>query len=329
MPYLRTFNPFVDKAPSWPLPKLDEVAYRASRRLVGYPLEDLRRIAEQVAEAIDDEKALYVETETESYVRGLIDRGGWELRYFPGDPDDITESSVRWLLENWPSEADESPSLPQRNDLSDIDALQQAIDYDHFQNPFRALNTRESVATDDAVMVPLFALLSLMKVEEALEALSWGEEGHKWLPKGEIQIIDLASAAHTMAEACEALFTANVYAATDHARRATARHHLEEARKQQEREVRQRQTEREARAVASRERALAEKNARFAAAQDWVWDEWQLHQAEYQHSRVAFARTYVRLVAGQFKMADGDPMKVSERTIWEKWTKGPRSGRDA
>lgn len=323
MPFLENFNPFVDKVPSWPLKKLDHVAWRASRKLTPYHIDDLRRFAREIADAIQEEKELYVEVETQRYVNGLAEHGGWELGYLP-DGSDVTRSSIAWLLENWPGEADEQPSLPEVGDVSDIDALQQALDYDHFQSPFRGYNDWPALSTDDALMVPVFALFSIMKVEEALEALSWGQEGKKWLSAGELALINLSAAADAMAEAMEALFTANLYFAMDHERRSAAVRHEKSIETKHAQELRQRQEERSARAVAARQKALAEKNARFAAARDWIWDEWQLHQSEYEGSRTAFARTYVRLVADRFTAADGTPMMISERTVWEKWTKAPR-----
>jgi hypothetical protein len=121
VPHFENFNPFVDYVPAWPFRRLDEVCRSASHAISAYALDDIKVIADAIEDAITEEKELYVEIETEQYVQRLNERGGWELRYFPGQPEEINEGAIRWLLKNWPSDADEEPDLPDADDLSDAD----------------------------------------------------------------------------------------------------------------------------------------------------------------------------------------------------------------
>lgn len=175
-----TYNPFVDRPPEWPFRKFDDVASRALRLLRAYTLEELRAWAAAIDEAIEWERTLYVEIETDRYVERLVSQGGWELGYL-NDGDHPTETNIRWLLRNWPNEADDLPDLPSEDDVSDIEALQSSLDSERFQNPIESHHF--SVKPEERwwdYQDCIFGLLALMKVEEALNYLGWQKNGYSW-----------------------------------------------------------------------------------------------------------------------------------------------------
>lgn len=175
--YFEKFNPFVDYVPEWPFKRLSAMAWRASQILSHYPIEEIRRIAALLDEAIAAEKNAYVDSETEAYIERLVRNGGWELEYLSGGPEGATEGNIRWLLAHWPTAAERSPDLPDADDLWDSDALEAALDYDHFQDPFLTPGEEwySMLSTPQ-----LWAVFVLMKIEDALQWLGW-VKGNRWL----------------------------------------------------------------------------------------------------------------------------------------------------
>jgi len=55
------------------------------------------------------------------------------------------------------------------------------------------------------------------------------------------------------------------------------------------------------------------------AARAFVRNEWSLHKDAYNGNKSEFSRTYVSIVANRFKTRNGDPLKVTEKTIRESW----------
>lgn len=221
------YNPFVDRPPEWPFRKLDDVASRALKMLRSYQLEELKIWAAEVDKAVEYERELYVSMETDHYIDRLVSHGGWELRYLP-DGYHATEINIRWLLNNWPSEADDLPDLPSEEDVEDVEALQAALDYDRFQNPIESHHFTPKPAErwwdyQDCI----FALLALMKVEEALLSLGWMKNGYGWRPS-DTPRVRVEAAADAALDAMEAMGVAEKFAAIN-LERGIAKTQLERA----------------------------------------------------------------------------------------------------
>ncbi len=92
-----------------------------------------------------------------------MDSGGWELGYLPYDSRN--EAGVRALLDNWPSEADDTPpDIPTPENTTALEALKEAIG--------------NYVLDDDAEFprgheFEYFAVLALWLVADAIKWLGW------------------------------------------------------------------------------------------------------------------------------------------------------------
>jgi hypothetical protein len=69
--------------------------------------------------------------------------------------------------------------------------------------------------------------------------------------------------------------------------------------------------------------AAAKRHESSNKARVFVKNEWDKHKTSYNNNKSAFARSYVALIANQFKDAKGDPLKITEDTIKEIWLKDP------
>jgi hypothetical protein len=186
MPLLENFNPFVDRVPEWPIKQLDSIAYRASRLLSPRDLDGLRRSAREMTTVIEEAKQIGAEVRIQFHVTRLVEHGGWELKYYPqGQP--ATETGVRWLLDNWPEEAEEEPSVPDGDYMSDLHALTVCELYSESESNAR-----------------LFALLATLKVEEILELLGWTKE-HRWIKPDCVTSVSMSLAAGLSIEATDAV----------------------------------------------------------------------------------------------------------------------------
>jgi hypothetical protein len=84
--------------------------------------------------------------------------------------------------------------------------------------------------------------------------------------------------------------------------------------KQQARIIRLHTTQKTSQAASNRHTATN-------LAKEFVRAEWSRHRSAYKNNKSEFARTYVALIANQFQDAKGDPLKVTEKTIKDKWLK--------
>lgn len=290
MSHFDEFNPFVDALPTWPFRRLSQIGFRASSLVRHLSTDELVECANLVEKIVAEERELYVEIETDQYVSRIVARGGWELKYAP-DPDfKVSDGSVRWLLNNWPEEAEEEPDLPRPDDLPDADALQDAFDSDRAHMLSGSKLQRPSVC---------FAVLSLMKVEAALKILGW-TKGNRWL-SATSNPLNLSVAGDEVLEAHEALWCSDRMLEIER----------EEARKILNPQPVDRRAE-------ARRRGTAARNLRLAEAQAWTREQW-LNEATGYDSKADFARIYVNLIAAKFQRANGEPLRVTDRTIREIW----------
>jgi hypothetical protein len=109
--------------------RFNALAVHALRMLERRDLTEIRFAAEEIGKQIDEEIDAYIEVETDSLVRSLSEGVGYQCQYLP-DGSHGTESEIRDLLENWSGEFDDPSGLPERDDLSDLDALSNFLDND-------------------------------------------------------------------------------------------------------------------------------------------------------------------------------------------------------
>jgi hypothetical protein len=152
-----TVPPFDDTDPlrlkvgPWDPFQLYFVSYQARKLCEGMTTTQLMDRARVIAHRLADYIADHLESEKSSLVEHLAERGGWELSYLP--PEARNEEGIRHLLENWPSEADDSSPLDAiEDDVSLIDAI---------------------IDSNDAVD---FAVVALWHVADALRALRKGSD---------------------------------------------------------------------------------------------------------------------------------------------------------
>lgn len=153
------FDPLRGVAPAYPFSHLPSIVERARRLLKNRTRDEIVSAARNADFFIDE----YFRSEKDDYIRQLLDRGGWELRYLPYESRD--EAGVRELLDNWPSEADDPPpDIPTPENTSELAALNECIGH---------------YALDDDAEFPkgrefeYFAVLALWLVADAMDWLKW------------------------------------------------------------------------------------------------------------------------------------------------------------
>jgi hypothetical protein len=107
----------------------------------------------------------------ESYITHLAELGGWELAYLPANVP-ATESNIRDLLDNWPSDADGGrPGVPDTENTRDLDALREIIgSYDVDADP----------SFPDGHEYEYYAVLALWKIADVID-WSRGPSGERVL----------------------------------------------------------------------------------------------------------------------------------------------------
>lgn len=152
---------------SWPFPQLSVVLTEAMAFVGNYPIEELRDYAAKLEEAIAGRKELTIYIAREHLVEKLMREGGPELKHYPKGKE-LSENGIRELLDNWPEDADEEGPLSNPEDLSDLEAMTSLLESSTFENPRHPSDgPGEEVRNADE----LWALLAMLKVEAALEAL--------------------------------------------------------------------------------------------------------------------------------------------------------------
>lgn len=129
--------------------------------------DEIDHAAMRLREAIDIYKSRREIDEFVRYIDRLWERGGWELRYLEDVDEELgpTREDIRHLLENWPEWADDKPDFITSDDFDDLESLQ-----DLWLFPQPEFNEVLSFADNNEYL--LFALLALMKLEEAAAILS-------------------------------------------------------------------------------------------------------------------------------------------------------------
>jgi hypothetical protein len=284
------FDPLTGDVSCWPFFDLWRIAAEARDLLAGLSIDDIRCIEQDLDRTVFDTKEEAARIGLDEYVAEVIETGSWELSYLPADAAP-TQQNVRRLLENWPSSAGELDHRVE-GDYSDIEALRMAI-------WTGALGSGDS---EHSYPVQCAAVLALMKVSECLCAMECPEDELGFHADGPIAA-RLVSAANDAIEAALALGLASTLA-------------MELASAPLERKIEERQ------------RRFNEERARMAAtarhqhlgpAKLFVQTEWDRHREAYNFNKTDFARTYVELVRNKYRHRNGDPLKVTIKTITESW----------
>jgi hypothetical protein len=321
--FFTIWNPQVDRAPLMLFKSLDSISYRALSLLRQVSLKELKDAAGAIGEAIDTEKELYVETELENYIENLAREGGGELRQYFSDPEEITRSSLRRVLADYP-EAAEEIGAPREDDLEDLNAIRDALDYDRFQSQF------VDVFSGDQNTHQVYAVLCLMKIEECLSFLKWKKSASP-LTVLSTNVLEIGFAADIVIESVEALGAAEMELALAKQRKIAkqdlARVSLEKLQEaeRRERHARAQETRRQARldGTAARTRQFAEMAA-FAR------ESWNERKADYtlgggRYDRERFARELIPAIGERFRRKStsklgkkGDPLtpKVAAVLGW-------------
>lgn len=153
------FDPLTGVAPYHPFSHLRSIVTRARQLLKNRTRDEIVSAAHNADWFIDE----YFKSEKDDYIRRLLDKGGWELGYLP--EEQRNEAGIRWLLDNWPSEADDlSPRIPTPENTSELDALKECIGWYVLDDDAEFPKGRE---------FEYFAILALWLVANAMEWLKW------------------------------------------------------------------------------------------------------------------------------------------------------------
>lgn len=151
----KVFDPLKGAAPTYPFSLLRPIVSRARRLLAGRTREQIFSASRSIDWFIEE----YFQSEKEAFVERLVEHGGWELRYL--NYEDRHEGGIRYLLDNWPHEADDRPDFPTSENTLEVDALRECIGSYVLADDEEFPNGRES---------EYFAVLALRQVADAI---SW------------------------------------------------------------------------------------------------------------------------------------------------------------
>ena len=304
MSWFDDFYPLVWNVPEYPFKRLRATVNMARNHLRGLDIRHLQQIESVVQDSMSEQRAIYVEEELDFLVAGLLRRGGWELSFLE-DPNRAGEREIRYLLEHWPPEADDQPNLPSENDLSDVDALELAIDAGLPASP-------PGVVSDDPVKCA--AVLALMLVAECYDALGLDKE----VPRSVQLDMKFASVSVAADAAIEATRSAGL---------AEKLHGQESLRSTLSAEQRAQLQLQVVRVTRERAKHAAEKrHSSMRQAKLFVQSEWDKNAEAYNKNKSDFARNYVVLIRDQFHDNKGDPLRVTEKTIRDTWLSPRRTG---
>lgn len=156
------FDPLTGIAPDYPFSHLQSIVTRARKLLKNRTRGEIVSAAQTADWFIDE----YFKSEKDDCIRRLLDRGGWELEYLP--EAQRNEAGIRWLLDNWPSEADDPPPhIPSPENTSELDALKDCIGWYELDDDVEFQKGRE---------FEYFAVLALWLVVDAMECLKWSSD---------------------------------------------------------------------------------------------------------------------------------------------------------
>jgi len=303
MSWFDDFDPFVGEVPDYPFKRLRGTVWMARNHLRGLDIKNVRQIERVVQDSLSEQRAIYVEEELDALVAGLLEHGGWELSYLE-KPNEAGERDIRYLLEHWPIEADDRPNLPSENDLSDVDALELAIDANLPASP-------PGLASDDPVKCA--AVLALMLAAESYATLGWHTDAPLSI-RMDLERAGFSAAADAAIEATRSVGLAEKLRGEERLRSALSTAQRAQLNSQVVRITRERA-----------KYAAEKRHSSMRTAKLFVQSEWHEKAEAYKRNKSDFARTYVALIRDRFRDTKGDPLRVTEKTIRDVWLSPSRT----
>ena len=268
-------------------------------------IDELRSAAKVIYAEIYDYKDSYIEQETEAYIKQLATQSVWELGYLP-EGSHGTESEIRYLLKNWSSEWDDRPSLPSRDDVSDLEALCDCLYFDTYEvEDFIYFGLCEPDEYE------FYAVLTLMIVCETFHSNPFTERVNNYQTEptaSQVKAVGLGTirAIEVLAYAEKIQVKENIKKAIDSAQPAVLAAALE------------------AKISDRASKAAQKRHAKKDSARNFVISEWVKNCDAYYGNKTAFTRDYVRRVLNEFNI------QVTEKTMREVWLKNtPFAGKQA
>jgi len=291
------FDPLQTEVPTYPFFELWAIAWQAREMLKGLTKAEVISIGCSVADCVYEMKEFYGETELDDHVERIIKNGSWELRHLPKGCE-VTPELVRRLLENWPQDAEDIPGFATGDDLTESEAFRMAVNCGSY-----AFGTEFHASTPPVGA----AVLALQMVASCVHTLRCPQDELGKIPEGPISS-RLISAANDALEASASLGLANEFAA-EMAARDDLDIDEQELLKQHESALNK----------ARARNAAIRRHSATADAKRYIQGEWLLNGCAYGFNKSDFARTYVKLVAQNFRNKRGDPLSITEKTIREVW----------
>lgn len=289
------FDPLTGDVPGFPFSELWTIVSEARILLAGLTVVEIRGIERNLDIQICDTKAELASSCLDEYVMQVIEQGSWELQHLPPGTQP-TQQSVRHLLGNWPSGADE-PEYLTEDDFSDVETLRTICS----GGDLGALRSEHSYPVQCA------AVLALMKVANSLDTMACPDEDLGTHEDGPIAA-RLLCAANDVIEAALALGYASELAAVAESLAEASEDFAERMQDRQQRFSKER----------ARQAATA-RHQHLKPAIHFVQTEWLEHCKAYKFNKTDFARTYVELISNKYRDKRGDPLKVTIKTITDIW----------
>ena len=263
-------------------------------------IKEIGSAAAEIHSEIFDYTDQYIEQETESYVQRIASDGGWELGYLP-EGSRGTEDEIRYLLNNWSGEWDDRPDLPSRDEINDLDALADCLQFDNFNEAdlihFGLVEPEEH---------EFYAVLTLMIICESFHSNSFSESANHY--QFEPTVSQVKAIGIATIQAVEAFAYADKIQVNEKIKRAIAS-------AQPGMLIAALEAQNSDRAS----KAAKKRHAKNDAARNFVISEWQKNFAGYDGNKTAFTRHYVRRVLNEFNI------RVTEKTMREVWLKNTLS----
>jgi hypothetical protein len=290
------------KIPSDFFARSEPIGRQALRLLQRRTIGELRVAATEIRAAI----AHAVVESTDIAIYDLITRpcinGGAQL-HIELDDAPLTAREISDLLESWATKWDDPTGLPNRDGLSDLDALRWFGRRQYGEKLWYGL-----IEPDES---EIYAVLALMLICAAVHVSQLYKDCSVPNPADptvwQLKVFGWA--------------TINAVEAIAYAERLESEQEI-----RQDHDRKQETSLDDALSQKTSERAIHAATKRHApsnAARDWVRQEWALHHDSYSGNKSEFSRTYVARVKNEFQDSKGDPLIVTEKTIRDVWLKSP------
>lgn len=284
---------------SKPFPDVQSIHWDAQQILRARGDEEIKEAANKTDYELRQFRARKRLDEVEERAQQLFLEGGWELENFDTrvsrDISDIRNLLTHWQAHLHPYGRSPYFSSDHEDDFATLcDLLTCGRDSEAITGLPRA-----SVAE-------LFAVLSLMRIDDALEhidfenkIIAFAEGDSDPCPWPAQKLIEAANcvieATYISCWAQHEVFLAGLSEHADKSRLGES--------------------------IGARGREARYEPFRMAKA--FVQAEWHKQKLQYQNNKTEFCRHYVPIVAHNFKSRNGDPLKITEKQMREEWLRYP------